>query len=242
MAEDIDKKLDQILSGMSSLAARCDKFDKRLDDMESGGKTPELGQEIDKDGNQFGMAKRLAADSVDSIFATTQAAKFHREKLRQAEALQKRLVENARPLSIADEAQMQEWQARADDVYKVGDMRAPAPYSYEKPISYATRVLSDLAKHSPTWKECGASGIENLAEIGGLRAAAEKIFEEASQRFARGDHLDNSKLIPKTVVDDYSGTRTTVWNNGPSFLRQFAPTRRTMRIREPKELHADQYR
>ncbi len=256
-SDDNDSKLDQILLGIGQLSQRCDRMDKRLDAMESGEKTPELGQEIDKDANQYGVAKRLAADSakytpygghspgfadsVDPIQAMSLEANELRAKLRKVEEAQKHFVNNMRPPSAEEEAEMREFQARADDVYHAAgdDVRCPAPFAYERPHLYRARVLSDLARHSPTWAKGASNGELEALDPKALRVVGEQIMDETKAAFKRGDHWPKDVLVPHVHVAD-DGTRMTNFT-GPTFIRQFKLPRRIMRICDPRVLQAKNF-
>jgi hypothetical protein len=257
-ADDIESKLDQILTYIGQLSQRCDKLDGRLDAVKSdGGKTPSL-----TDGDEFpgdiATAKRLAADaakytkygstanpgfadsvSVDPIQAMTLEANELRAKLRKVETAQRNFVSNMRPLDASEESAIRDFQVRADDCYRAAgdDVKCPAALAYERPIGYVTRILSDLKRWSPTWSK---GDIESLPPAA-LRIAGNDIMSEAKAAFTRGDHYPKNILVPHAHVNPDNGMRTTTFT-GPTFIRQFKLPQRTMRIRDPKELHADRYR
>ena len=259
--DDIQSKLDMILLSLGQMSQRCDRMDKQLDGMEStGGKTPNLDNWDGNPETEPGAAKRLAADaarytkygsncnpgfadsvSVDPIQAMSLEANELRAKLRKVEAAQKTFVSAMRPLDASEEAEMREFQARADDVYHAAgdEVRCPAPLAYERPSMFKVRVLSDLARHSSTWKNCSDGGLESLPPAG-LRAAGDQILNEAKAAFKRGDHWPKDILAPHVHVDPANGMRTTTFT-GPIFTRQFKPPGRVMRIRDPKELRADTF-
>ena len=259
-ADDITSKLDQVLLGIGQLSQRCDRMDQRMDAL--GGKMPELGEPTAELPEGFGIAKRLAADtarytkygsatdpgfgargdSVDPIQAMTLEAQELRAKLRNVEQAQKNFVQNMRPPSAEEEAEMREFQARADDVYHAAgdDVRCPAPMSYERPSTYKTRILTDLARHSPTWSKGSADGGLEALDPKALNVIGGQIMDEAKASFKRGDHWSKDILAPHVHVAD-DGTRITSFT-GPIFLRQFAPPRRVMRLRTQKEILADQMR
>ena len=146
-----------------------------------------------------------------------------------------------RPLDASEEAEMREFQVRADDVYRAAgeDVRCPAPLAFERPSMFKVRVLNDLARHSPNWGKAASGGELERLDPKGLNVIGNQIMDEAKAAFKRGDHFPKDVLMPHLHVAD-DGTRMTDWT-GPVFIRQFKLPRRIMRIREPKELRAENF-
>ena len=68
-----------------------------------------------------------------------------------------------------------------------------------------------------------------------------QVLNDAMRCAKSGDYLPSDVLTPIMRVDDATGMRTTNFH-GPSFIRQFKPIMRTMRIRTQREIVADQMR
>ncbi len=162
-----------------------------------------------------------------------------RAELRKVEEESHRVMSDAQPLTAREESQMADFQARADAVYSEfgGIKHAPAPFAHERPGSFKRRVLNDLRQYSDDLKDVDFI-VEKNEDI--VNIFETQVLNDALRCAKAGGHLDKDVLTPISRIAD-SGARFTEFK-GPSFLRQFQPTRRIMRIRDPKELRADMYR
>lgn len=137
-------------------------------------------------------------------------------------------------LSDEDHGKLSAIQARADAVFNEHGERASRPLDGESPLQYERRLVSQLQKHSPTWKDIDLTGIKDEAAFNNIALA---VYKDASTAARSPTGIPGGKLraVKKTnqfghQVTEYHGSPAS-WMTGlgltPSFVLGFPAARRS---------------
>jgi len=216
-------ELDKILAALSAVTDGVSALSKRMDSIEQEGKIP-------ADGRQPGAPKEVVADSdIASGLTEVQSLKA---QLRQREAAVNRAMLEARPLTAKDEAEMADFQARADSVYSDLGKSAPPPSPFERPRAYRARLLEPLKKYNKDWREVNLGGLADAV----LDKIEGEIFADAQKEAAAPTDLPDGQLRMITRTDAHSGGKSHHFFGRHCFTRDFTPAKRLAKIVDPRQI------
>ena len=230
MADDTSKTLDKILDALGSLAKRMAAFEDEKQAQKDGiARQPHEAI----NGRQPGQADEAAR--LDSIPGAIMHNRQLREELDRRELLLNRAMREQGPLSERDRAQMGEIQAKFDSVQQGFGKQAPAPLQGESLRMYRARMLNDLRKYHPEFKNAADFSQHDMS----IMDAVEPQLLEAAHHEARRPSLDlpEDGSLRKVVRKDEAGRQTIEWYGKNTFIRQFsAPVRKATRFRDAESI------
>jgi 8-oxo-dGTP pyrophosphatase MutT (NUDIX family) len=185
----VGEKLDKVLSHLDSANTKLDAFGKRLDAVEMTDKARKDAEE--KSAKEKEEAEKTAADKAKKD-AEDKAKKDAEEAEKKAKedaaktdsaSIQKRIDDVAamipKNIGDADYVAITDAQARADEAYAQFGLHAPRPLHGETPALYERRVVREMKKHSPTWKDADVSTA--FADEASFAIVRDQVFAEAKK-------------------------------------------------------------
>jgi hypothetical protein len=156
-----------------------------------------------------------------------------REELRQLERQNEQEMSRLQPLTEAQEHQMRDMQARADESYVAAGRRAPEPHAYERPGQYERRLCDGLKVYSERWSKANFTAMNDDA----FKVVQAQVLADAAAN-ARTHGLAARQIKP-IESRTASGHTEISYVGGPQswFGLQFArPARRA--VFQPAEAYA----
>jgi hypothetical protein len=98
------------------------------------------------------------------------AIQEQRRKLAMMEAQANADAQAMQPISIEQERQMADTQARLDEAYQAAGRRAPPPLPYEKPTQFHRRLLDGLRVYSDEWRSRSINGVNDPNVLSAIEA------------------------------------------------------------------------
>ena len=125
----------------------------------------------------------------------------------------------------ADESARAEAQSRADSAFgSLSGSYAPKPFSGETSRTYKVRVLSQLKRHSPEWKNVDLMRLDDA----GLATAERQIYRSVAKEAAAPTDIPAGQLREVKRIND-SGHRVSEFY-GTSFIHGMKPLKRVAKL------------
>jgi hypothetical protein len=104
-------------------------------------------------------------------------------------------------------------QARADEIYRAFDARAPAPrvLEGEGALGYRHRVANDLKRHSATWRDVEVRSLPLAA----FEVAEKQIYADAQREARAPSNVPRGQLVER-IESDRTGRHITKFFGDPA--------------------------
>ncbi len=121
-------------------------------------------------------------------------------------------------------------QARADSVESMFGRRASAPLPGERPLDYRKRLVRDLQRYSPAFRDVRLDS----ADAGLLDVLEEQVYADAAKAGRSGEAVAPLALVP-VVETDSSGRKATRYFGDPiAWMAPYMGTGTIGRILRPE--------
>lgn len=151
---------------------------------------------------------------------------------RKLAALENRLADLSKPLSVDTRKQLSEAQSRADSVFQLFGEHAPAPMHGENPVAYRKRLAASLQKHSKSLKSLRLDSVDGEA----FGVIENQIYSDAQAAAAEPANLPPGRLIPIVRQDSAGRMITSYTGDIDAWLGVFKGVGQVARInRNPSE-------